>query len=443
MLYCTIDEVNPGDIVAASVLHPKRDDVELLSRGFQLDGRTVSRLKQLGITRLWVDHDAAADLDRVIDPAIGGSRRRLCTAMGEAFNQAAASSLSADGAVELRRVVMELICEVAANRKLAALSQQMLGSGGDLFTHGSGVAYLAIVLGTELESYIVQERSRLNAARACDLTGLGVGALLHDVGKLPDPSPRHDPASPARQDAARGAAGRTPTAAAAKQTHVTEVPVDRWAGGDADDSRVADYLEHPARGFARLKGSRVAASATQIILSHHRLFDGRGFPDLGADARTPGEGNPAGRSLHVFSRIAAVANVLDGLLRRFPHRPAINALSALRSSAFAGWFDPVVLDTALRRLPPFAMGSRVVLSDGEPAVVIAPSMLQPCRPTVRLLGESKRNADGSYPTIDLREKRQLHIAETEGADVSGLLFEMPEEPPASVRVGRHPQYHAA
>ena len=187
-----------------------------------------------------------------------------------------------------------------------------------------------------------------------------------------------------------------------------------------------------------LRDKRAPASATQVVLTHHRLYDGRGFPEVSPTQKERQSGQQVGQGIHIFSRIAAAADALDGLLRRHADKPPIAALHAVLGRTYEGWFDPVVRDTLVRRLPPFAIGSRVVLSDGRAAAVIAPSMLQPCCPTVRLLGEADRNEDGSYPTIDLREARHLAIAEAEGIDVTPWLFELAEQEPLSATVARKP-----
>ena len=426
LLYCTLEEVQPGMTVAASVMHPRRADTELLSRGFELDGRTLKRLKQLEVRRVWVHHDAAADLDRVLDADAGQSRRRVAAALRERFDDLSHKTLTVASVVHMRQLVMDLLCELTANRKLAALTEQMVGFGGDLFTHGSSVAYLSIVCGLELETYVVQQRPRLTTDRARDLTGLGLGAMLHDIGKLPPPEEARD-------------ADRADLTA----VHAADVDFDQLLAAGDPKPALKRYLDHPRRGFNLLKDKRAPASATQVVLTHHRLYDGRGFPDVDPTGGEREGSVQQGRGIHVFSRIAAAADALDALLRRDPDRPPVAALSDIRGERFHGWFDPVVLDTLVRRLPPFALGSRVVLSDGRAAAVIAPSLYQPCRPTVRLLDEADRLPDGSFPTFDLRGRPEVWIAEAQGRDVTPWLFELPEQEPLSLKAASQPLSGAA
>src|SRR5262249_37883776 len=150
----------------------------------------------------------------------------------------------------------------------------------------------------------------------------------------------------------------------------------------APEDKGEGYDRHTLDGYKMLRLSRGAASVTQAALNHHQRFDGSGWPDMAVATQNRRSGTQSGRQIHIFTRIVAAANVLDNLMRSATgdRLPPAAALHAFASSRFDGWFDPVVRRAALRRIPPFAVGSQVKLSDGRKAVVIAPSMENPCRP---------------------------------------------------------------
>lgn len=81
----------------------------------------------------------------------------------------------------------------------------------------------------------------------------------------------------------------------------------------------------------------------------------------------------------------------------------------------------------LRRIPHFAVGSQVRLSDGQSAVVIAANLRQPCRPTVPLLDRSPQPSKLAHTTLNLVDHRPLHITAYAGVDVEKWLFELPAE----------------
>lgn len=418
MLYCGIHEVEPGMVVAASVFHPRRANIELLAPGVTLDSSLLSRLHQLGVHSLWVEHDLTLDLDARINTGRSPALHTAFCQLRHDFRNVSRKTVSAGQVQAYRQVVMQLTCELIANRNLSGLTERLLGEGGSagdaaLFTHCANVTYLALSVGLELETYIVRERRAMRLEHARDLTALGIGAMLHDVGKcaLPD-----------------------------ELRTLHEIDLAAPPGEALDD----EYRRHARLGYQMLGSTRAPATARQVVLSHHQRWDGTGFPRLACETRERKRGPLQGPAIHIFCRIVAAANTLDNLLRGHPawvgggagrddeahDTPLCAALHAFAGDRFEGWFDPVVRDMVLRRVPPFPVGSRVVLSDSRAAVVIAPSLEQPCRPAVRLL-------EDDAGTLDLQLHPGLHIARHAGQDVTKHLYHLPERSAlAAVLTGR-------
>jgi HD-GYP domain-containing protein (c-di-GMP phosphodiesterase class II) len=172
--------------------------------------------------------------------------------------------------------------------------------------------------------------------------------------------------------------------------------------------------------------------AGNIVLNHHQRYDGKGFPDR--EPRSGGKAAPlAGHNIHIFSRIVAVVDVFDHLLcPRGQCVPTIIAIHGLRSDRVAGWFDPVVVETLLRLVPPFMIGSIVTLSNGREAVVVANHPEAPCKPSVKLLngriGDTDVRIQGRR--FDLRMCPNVEIVATNGFDVRPYLFVGELEPEA-------------
>ncbi len=398
MLLCSLDDVRPGMIVGAVVLHPCRPDLELLSAGARLDAAIISRLRAMGLTDIWIHHDAMADLDAVIAPRLSELGREVYSCIKRDFASLATQTISTAQILDYRQTMMRLVFELVGNRKIAGLTGLIFNADDALFAHSSNVAYLAALTGLELEAYLVAERRQLAVQHARDVATLGMGAMLHDLGK-----------------AIRGPQERT--------RH--EVVAGRPA--PPPDQLPPAYRQHTLEGYRLLADCRPPASARQVVLNHHQRFDGRGWPD-GAEVRPDRKPQVlSGRGIHIFCRIVAAANALDNLLRDEAgrRRPAVAALYDLAGPRYDGWFDPLVRQAMLRRIPPYQIGSRVVLSDGRVGAVVAPGMVQPCRPWVRLLAESSRRDDGQYETIALEKQPTLRIAECAGVDVRRWYFELP------------------
>jgi HD-GYP domain-containing protein (c-di-GMP phosphodiesterase class II) len=380
-------------LVAAAVIHPQRPDVELLSPGVTLDGRLIARMQQIAIPDVWIHHDAVADLDLSITTELSDVRLAAYAQIKNDFANIASRTIGAGQVVAYRQTVMSLITELTSNRKLAGFTDRLFQSGAGLFAHCANVSYLALIAGIELETYIVRQRDRLDVDHARDLTPLGLGAMFHDIGKV-------------TLDPALG---------------------DHHEVSDADEPQ--GYREHVIAGYRLLSGTQFPASATQAVLNHHQRYDGEGWPDMAIVTNRRRAGTQKGRDIHIFSRIVAVANALDNLLRdaQGSRRPPVAALHDLASERFARQFDPLVRRVMLRRMPPFAMGAQVRLSDGRAAAVVAPNVGQPCKPTVKLLTTETRDGTEIYPTIALAEQPRLQIVEVGGVDVRQWLYHLPDD----------------
>lgn len=390
---------------AVPLSHPRRPEMELLAADVQLDRQLLNKLSRLGITRVWVEHDATSDLDHLINAQPSEALNKAFHTLKEDFATMSSQTVSAGSVQAYRQIIMELVCELVANRDVACLTEQLMGGKDKLFTHAANVAYLSVLIGIDLETYIVLQRQRLGTEHARDITALGMGAMLHDIGKVGlegEDTPAHE--------------------------------LDTFKEKITDEQRDAHH-EHVLAGYRMLQGTRAPASAMQVVLTHHQRWDGSGFPDMSGPTRNRIKGKQAGKDIHVFSRIVAAANLLENLLRDNGRKnPPVMALDALQHERFAGWLDPIVLDSVLRRVPPFPIGGEVKLSDGRSAVVIAPSIEQPCRPTVRLLDDNQRLPDGRFPHLNLREHHELHIASFSGQPVEPYLFSLVEDTPLSVKL---------
>jgi HD-GYP domain-containing protein (c-di-GMP phosphodiesterase class II) len=387
MLLCAVHELEAGMITGASVLHPERPQMELLAADAPLTDAVIKRLKEIGVPQVWVTCDGTEDLDNRIGESLTLSQREIYTCLKKSFSITARSAVTTARLQEYRQTIMSLVCDVIASKDFAGLSSRLFATEGAIFTHSASVAYLSVLIGMDLETYVIKERSRLNAKDAKDWAGLGLAGMLHDIGK-------------------------TGSGDALASVHELGLPPqeqkNEWPEG---------YDLHPRTGYELLENCRAPAATRQAVLMHHQRFDGTGWPPRQA----PGAAkliHPSGSAIHVFSRIVSAANVLDNLLTSEADGASARALALFASPRFDGWFDPVVRRAALRAVPPFSVGSKVTLSDGTTAVVVTPNRDAPCLPAVRDL-ESKQNID----LVSDEQKRR--IVQAGSVDVKDVYYEVP------------------
>jgi HD-GYP domain-containing protein (c-di-GMP phosphodiesterase class II) len=205
----------------------------------------------------------------------------------------------------------------------------------------------------------------LALARAIGLSheqsiALGIGGLLHDVGKVKVPREvlQHDGLLNEEQ-----------------WRLIQRHPVD-GAGLVAVTTR--DPL-HPA---------------VSVVLEHHAAFDGSGYPSLSGR-----------RVASLPSRIVSVADCFDAITSKRSYRKPEErrqALAILQMGAGRS-FDPRVVRTFVRLVGLFPVGSLVQLSTGEVGVVVRNHEHALGRPTIRLVLDAEGSA-AEATEIDLSEK---------------------------------------
>ncbi len=170
-----------------------------------------------------------------------------------------------------------------------------------------------------------------------ELQDLGVGALLHDIGKL-------------------------------------ELPVRvRFRDEHSSGAEARFYEDHVNLGIAFAKRMGMSPGATQVLAQHHEHADGSGFPlRLNCDRMTLG------------ARIVALVNRYDNLCN--PHQPGAaltphESLSLLFTQG-QNKFETTILNAFIRMMGVYPAGSTVQLTDDRFALVVGVNSSRPLRPRV-------------------------------------------------------------
>lgn len=362
---------------------------DLLRPGVVLDAGMLATLKKRGVRTVWIEDDFTKDLDAAVAPKLAAARQEVYAQLKSGLAASAKGTLTTAAIKDQKRAVMGLVLEAIGSARYASLTDSLFSATGQA-GHGANVAYLALLTGLHLENYVVAEQTRLDRRMARDMSVLGLAGLLHDVGK----------------------ASMSGEVAGEHEVHAAEC-------GELSEG----YLSHVAKGKRALESSGAPARVTHAVLNHHQRFDGSGWPDISKVSAGAKPGPLSGKRIHVFARIVAAANVLDNLMRDASgaKRPPVAALHAFASPRFDGWFDPVIRRAMLLRMPPFAIGTEVRLSDGRRAVVVEPCPEDPCRPAVR----ARVDEAGTPEPIALALRRDLKITHALGEEVGQFLYETP------------------
>ncbi|MCX2864762.1 DUF3391 domain-containing protein [Paucibacter sp. PLA-PC-4] len=268
------------------------------------------------------------------------AHRRALAAQREALSLCERQYGEAAGAF---RALMELLPREPRSTRdqsialTSALLDKMLTEGDlniRLLNEGAGDRSTAHALNVAIISLLLGRAFGLGRDEMMDL---GVGALLHDIGK-------------------------------------TELPA-RVRNRD-DSFTMAEtqlYQQHVSKGVALAQGMGLAAGPLLVIAQHHENADGSGFPQrINVDR------------MSAASRIVALVNRFDGLCNPLLASKAMTPHEAL-SLMFAqgrNRFDATMLNAFIRMMGVYPPGSAVQLTDDRYALVVAVNSSRPLKPKV-------------------------------------------------------------
>lgn len=389
MLKVDINKTQEGMRLALPVRHPEQPDHLLLRVGYELEQKTIDRMKDLGLRCLWIDYPNLSAVDRYVSDEILSQQGKVVTQIGQTFDDMQRGATAKIRYDHYCKAISNLVDSLLCNPRAAVFIGELADLGGnELMRHSSATTYLAVLMGLKLEGYMVKQRKHIDPARAKGVINLGVGAMMHDLGIL-------------HLD------GKV------RQRH-------EQTGDESDPA----FREHPSLGYETLRG-KVEPSAAIVVLHHHQRADGSGY----AGKKWPVLSE---ERIHVFARVVGLAEWFDRMRfpRNAPPQPPVYVLSSLLLPQTTAKFDRSVMRALLSVVPAYPPGSIVKLNNNAHAVVIDHNPAAPCRPVIQPIKDPKdidaNNMPDSNP-VDLSEiSEKVYICECDGQDVAELNFKQPD-----------------
>jgi putative nucleotidyltransferase with HDIG domain len=191
--------------------------------------------------------------------------------------------------------------------------------------HSINVSVISLLLGKALKLDSVT------------LSTVGIGALLHDIGKLDLPERL------------------------------------RWLDSQFNPSERKLYQEHVRHGVSIAEAMQLPAAVRSIIAQHHELSDGRGYP-----------AQLVGDQIDQPARIVALVNHYDNLCNPANPIQAVTPHEALAHiyAQMKRQFDNAILMTFIRMMGVYPPGSVVELSDGRFGLVVSVNSTRPLKPSI-------------------------------------------------------------
>jgi HD-GYP domain-containing protein (c-di-GMP phosphodiesterase class II) len=337
-----------GSVLARDVVTGRHGSVPLLRRGTKIDPRYVQALERAGINAVYVEDPISEGI--VATPALSEETRNEATRVLERALSSArrhsdgSASLPESAVTELTAVARLIATEISACDDAIFALQDLAAADAYTMQHSIDVTAIGLLIGRRLfrdSGWIDYRGSRRFEKVDERVVQLGLGLILHDVGKL-------------------------------------TVPQEILAkNGPLDPMEWELIKRHPMAGLDMLaSSSNLSAVARTVIRSHHERWDGSGYPE-----------GLVGTAIHQYARIAAVADVYDAVTSERPYSKA--------RPPHVGWqiivdgvgshFEQEVVDTFRRVVAPYPPGSEIVLEDGSKGLVVSVEVEAPEQPLVRVV----------------------------------------------------------
>jgi HD-GYP domain-containing protein (c-di-GMP phosphodiesterase class II) len=363
----------------------------LLGRGATLKSSYVVRLKQMGLSALYVQEADTSDISvpEMIPPAV---RARAIQNLANTF-QAVTRSL--DGMRQLS--IDEAHEHVNSKRFLNSIRSTTSNQGfdqiiGDVNALVGQIMNKDVILGLNsikihdnytfqhsidvtLMGLLLAKKTGWDAER---LTAFGIGCLLHDMGKI------------------------------FIQNDILNKP------GRLTDDEFEIMRSHPKLGFdlIRVIAPNLSSLAAHVAYQHHERQDGSGYPRGLKGNPTLGVNEP--NTIHDFGAVAAVADIYDAMASNRPYRQGwpIDRVVHLIEELSGSHLNPSVVEIFTKTVAPFPIGTNIRILSGSyvgyEGVVADIEDRNLAHPLVRLLFDAQGNRiDAVQLDLGIEEDIQL------------------------------------
>lgn len=346
----SLDKVRAGAILAKTII--TADGKVLLASGMEITEEYKRKLQVYGISEIYIEDEISKDIHipEVVREEIVNEAKQMVKAM----MTKPSVKISIDGR-RVMEIVDKIISSILANKDIIANLCDIRTVDDYTFAHSVNVCILSLIIGIGLDY------------SGDKLRELGVGSILHDIGKVMVPN------------------------------DILKKPYQLTS------EEFEEIKKHTHYGYEILKNtSGISMTAAYIALGHHERVDGSGYPY-----------QLKGENIHKAARIVAVSDVYDALTsdriyrrKLMPHE-VIDYITSLGSHHF----DQEVVDVFIRFIAYYPVGTGVILSTGEKGLVSKYNKRYPTRPTVRVVMGKDGKMLAKHKEIDLTHNLKYRITD--------------------------------
>lgn len=305
------------------------DGLVLLGEGVKLTPKYIKRLLDLEIFSVYIEDEISQGIEcpDVIHESTRVEAVKAVRKIAQGYNKGKPLDVR-----QAKRHINKIVDDLFYAKDVLVNMIDLRSKSDYTFCHMVNVAVLSVMAGVSM------------GYNELKLRDLGVGALLHDLGKL-----KIDDA-------------------------IYNKP------GKLTSEEYEDVKLHATYGFDILQGMKdVNILCAHVAYQHHERFDGLGYPR-----------GLKGKEIHDFARIVALADVYDALTADRPYRKALRPYHAVEYLVAMGGsqFDPDFTKVFVEHIAVYPVGSLVELNTNQKAIIASTNNRSKTRPVVRVLTDS-------------------------------------------------------
>jgi HD-GYP domain-containing protein (c-di-GMP phosphodiesterase class II) len=344
MRYISASCLREGMLLGKSIYSD--NEMLFLSKGQKLSSKNIFTINNLGYQGVYISDNISDDIE-VINIISDELRQKTISAVKNVF---IATKTNNKNDIEKtfensKKLVEDMVNDIISNKVLMVNMVDLKIFNDYTFSHSVNVAVLAIVMGLSMKySYN-------------SLYNLGLGALLHDVGKV----------------------------------FISKDILDK--PGALTNEEFTRIKQHAQLGYDYLiKNCVLPSEAYTVVLQHHERYNASGYPNKLIGSKTS-----------MDSKIIAIVDVYDAMVSDRPYRKGIPPSEVMeyivcQSSEL---FDPEVVKVFYKKIALYPVSTVVQLSNGEKGLVLENFESYANRPRIRIV-----YAENSYKEVNLKENKE-------------------------------------
>lgn len=346
----------PGMILARNIYN--ETGITLLGQGMELTQTILDRLLHHGIHSIYIHDERTSDIV-AIEPISEETRIKALKEIRSQFKKMMYDNVRKQGdssirmGKEFKDLLNSIFDEMSQHRDTMVMITDMCLTDNYLFNHSLNVCLYSTLLGMGM------------GMSRDELMVLGLGSILHDIGKMKMP------------------------------------PEILFKPGKLTDDEHTTIQRHAEIGYAMLKDlPNIPLIAAHCAFQHHERIDGSGYPR-----------GIVGNDIHQYAKIIAIADVYDALTTHRIYRKAKlphDAMELLYASAGTK-FDKSLIELFFQKIAIYPLGMTVQLSTGETGVVVDLNASCLHRPIIRVLENESGEALVEPYEIDLSKHLTIMI----------------------------------